>query len=222
MLKAEQRFAKADGYGMLFTNGTGTGKTFTGLGIVKRYDMQGKSNGLIVVPDEKITSDWMASSKLLGLNVSALENTQDAGQGVVITTYANLGENDQLASRQWDYVVADEAHTLMQSADGDATGYLNNLRAITHHPDGAGQRHSMLHRDLLNQMAALKEEGSALGRLTSESPTSDHAKAKDIQRRMDALTAKYNETLKAVKAEVLDKQGAGRARLVALSATPFA
>lgn len=50
VLKAETRFyspkhatsEKANGKGFLFTNVTGTGKTFTGLGIVKRFDKQGK------------------------------------------------------------------------------------------------------------------------------------------------------------------------------------
>ena len=54
VLKTEARFAKPDGYGMLFTNGTGTGKTFTGLGVVKRMQRQGKNSVLIVVPDDKI------------------------------------------------------------------------------------------------------------------------------------------------------------------------
>jgi hypothetical protein len=46
--KAETIFARPTGYGMLFTNGTGTGKTFTGLGVVKRFAMQGKDNTLIM------------------------------------------------------------------------------------------------------------------------------------------------------------------------------
>ena len=61
VLKAETRFAKPDGYGILFTNGTGTGKTFTGLGVVKRMQRQGKTNVLIVVPDDKIAADWVKS-----------------------------------------------------------------------------------------------------------------------------------------------------------------
>ncbi len=33
---AEKRFAKPNGYGVLFTNSTGTGKTFLGLGVIRR------------------------------------------------------------------------------------------------------------------------------------------------------------------------------------------
>ena len=98
--KAEDRFAVPDGYGMLFTNGTGTGKTFTGLGVVKRMARQGKTNTLIVVPDDKIAADWIESGEPLGLKITKLKDTQDAGKGIVITTYANLGENDALARRQ--------------------------------------------------------------------------------------------------------------------------
>jgi hypothetical protein len=68
--KAETRFAKRDGYGMLFTNGTGTGKTFSGLGIVKRQERQNKLDQLIIVPDEKIGDDWMDSGKPLDLAIT--------------------------------------------------------------------------------------------------------------------------------------------------------
>ncbi|MCU0733530.1 MAG: DEAD/DEAH box helicase family protein, partial [Hyphomonas sp.] len=86
VLKAEARFQKPDGHGMMFTNGTGTGKTFTGLGVVKRFALQGKGNILIVAPTQGIMSDWMKSAQALGLSINALENTQDAGRGIVITT----------------------------------------------------------------------------------------------------------------------------------------
>ena len=72
MFKAEQRFAKPDGYGMLFTNGTGTGKTFTGLGIVKRFALAGKTNTLIVAPNDKIIEDWQKSGRVLGLDIARL------------------------------------------------------------------------------------------------------------------------------------------------------
>lgn len=226
--KAEDRFAEPDGYGMLFTNGTGTGKTFTGLGVVKRMQRQGKTNTLIVVPDDKIAADWVESGEPLGLKITKLKDTQDAGKGIVITTYANLGENDALARRQWDLVVADESHTLMQSADGKVTTYLANLRAITHHPDGASQRHTMLNRDDLNRQreltAQIEGNNKILNNLDTmdammESVRQENAK---LQREADALAAKLREAREAVQAEVDGMQGAKRARLLALSATPFA
>ena len=147
MFKAEQRFAKPDGYGMLFTNGTGTGKTWTGLGIVKRFALSGKTNILIVAPNDKIIEDWQKSGRVLGLDIARLQDTNDAGAGIVITTYANFGDNAALASRAWDLVVSDESHYLMQDKDGTPTSYLRALRAITLHPDGAYRRHEMLNGD---------------------------------------------------------------------------
>jgi len=228
VLKAETRFADPKGYGMLFTNGTGTGKTFSGLGIIKRFANQGKKNTLIVVPDDKIASDWIAAGKILGLSITPLENTKDVGKGIVITSYANLGENDALASRQWDLVVSDEAHSLMQSADGKPTTYLHNLRAITYHPDGASNRYSMLHRDEIARATQMGDEILGMDRDIAASDTTAaranmlEVKSEKMQTELAALRKKLDASLHAVRNEVDAKQGAARTRMVALSATPFA
>lgn len=228
VFKAETRFQKPYGYGMLFTNGTGTGKTFTGLGIIKRMARQGKTNILVVVPDEKIGDDWIGSAKLLGLNASKLADTKDAGKGIVLTTYANLGSNDALATRAWDLVVADEAHNLMKSADGTVTTYLQNLRAITMHPDGAFQRYAMLNREKIDRSKALSEEITGLERMIAADSTTDQqraawdAKSEALQKELGALRGELDKALNATRADVKANQGAKRTRLAALSATPFA
>jgi hypothetical protein len=226
--KAETRFAKPDGYGLVLTNGTGTGKTFSGLGTIKRFERQGKKNILIVVPDEKIGDDWIASGAPLDLPITRLADTKDAGKGIVITTYANLGQNDELARRDWDLVIPDEAHMLMQAADGEPTLYLQRLRAITHHPDGNITRHSMLHRELIDTLAAVEKEIRADGKEYSAPDTTDMRRAQ-LKKRIDAneakaqpLRAKVTATRAEVDAEVAAKQGAPRARMLALTATPFA
>ena len=228
VLKAEQRFSKPTGYGMLFTNGTGTGKTFTGLGIVKRFALNGKTNTLIVVPDDKIASDWIESAKVLGLNVTALEDTKDAGKGIVITSYANLGANNAVATREWDLVVADEAHSLIQNQEGDSTAALKNLRAITNHHYGAVQKHAMLyHEDFaaIEGIQAKMKSASDILRNTS-TPDLEAEKAKKTLAKLDeelyALQRKFAATRAEVSAAVKAKQGEARTRLVALSATPFA
>lgn len=228
VLKAETRFAKEDGYGMLFTNGTGTGKTFSGLGVVKRFAKQGKTNTLIVVPDEKIMSDWIESAKALGLTATQLKDTKDAGSGITVTTYANMGANDALASRNWDLVVADEAHTLMMSADGKMTGYLQNLRAITMHPDGAYQRYVMQNRADIDRLTALATQitnnNKVLNNLDTmdamlEAVRSENAK---LQAQADKLDTKLRAIRDKVREQVDTSQGAKRTRAVFLSATPFA
>jgi hypothetical protein len=228
VLKAEQRFAQPDGYGMLFTNGTGTGKTFTGLGVVKRFARQGKTNTLIIVPDDKIAADWIESGKALGLNITKIKDTKDAGSGIVVATYANLGDNDALANRRWDLFVPDEAHTLMQAADGKPTGYLTNLRALSLHPDGVHARYSMLNRPDIQRAAALKEQIESNEKIMSNPDTMDvmvsslRQENVKLEREYLALRKKLDDALTAVKTDVAENQGAKRPRAVFLSATPFA
>lgn len=226
--KAETVFSRPNGYGMLFTNGTGTGKTFTGLGIVKRFAMQGKDNTLIVVPDNKIASDWIKSGKALGLDITQLEDTTQSGKGIVLTTYANLGANDSLAKRQWDLVIPDEAHSLMQAADGVVTSALQNLRAITHHQDGALQRYTMQNRPDIDRFAELDREIVANNKIINKDDTMDvmrqslQAANEKLEKEQAPLRIKLQKARDAVNAEVSNMQGAKRTRLAFLSATPFA
>lgn len=228
VLKAETRLAKPDGYGILFTNGTGTGKTFTALGVIKRHARDGKTNILIVVPDDKIAADWIESGRALDLDITALRDTKDAGKGITITSYANLGANDALASRKWDLVVPDESHMLMQDKDGTPTSYLHNLRAITNHPDGAYTRFAMLNRADLAMTKQLSEELGFLETDISAPDTMAERRAdleaqRDTKRKvLDKLNAKLQAARDANKAAVEAAQGAGRTRAVFLSATPFA
>jgi hypothetical protein len=135
VLKAEQRFAV--GNGMLLTNGTGTGKTASGMGVIVRSINAGKPNALVIVPSDKIASDWVKFAKMLGVELKMLESTSDnGGTGPVITTYANFGANDSLAQRDWDQFVADEAHYLSSNEAGEGTGALARLQALSGHHDG--------------------------------------------------------------------------------------
>lgn len=135
VVKAETRFKTANG--MLYTNGTGTGKTASGLGIGKRFMNAGKDNIIIVVPSDKIASDWMKFGQMLDMDIKQLASTKDNGQsGPVITSYANFGDNPTLAHRDWDLVITDEAHYLSSAQDGDSTKALEQLRAITGHHAG--------------------------------------------------------------------------------------
>ncbi len=194
--KAETRFAKPDGYGMLFTNGTGTGKTFSGLGIVKRFARQGKTNTLIVAPSDKIIEDWIDSAKALGLTVTRLTGTNEAGTGIVITTYAAFGANRTLADRSWDLVVTDEAHYLAQAADGEATTFLRTLRAITMHPEGDLTRAYMIHRELIDRRDAMRDLARQTGGAgLSARPEIDEKSGGD---RKEVWSASQGDQLRAV------------------------
>ncbi|RLL18976.1 DEAD/DEAH box helicase family protein [Acinetobacter chengduensis] len=137
--KAEKRLLTGNKNGILFTNGTGTGKTFTGLGLVKRFVSAGKGNILIVSMNDKIVRDFVKSGKPLGLNIHQLNGIDDNGgekHSIVATTYANLGQNETLADKHWDLIVVDESHNLMQSEEGKETAALRKIRALTGHHMG--------------------------------------------------------------------------------------
>lgn len=137
--KVEKRLITENKNGILVTNGTGTGKTFTGLGTVKRFVNDGKKNILIVSMNDKIVRDFVKSAKALHLDVYQLEGIEDNGgeeHSIVATTYANLAQNRTLADKDWDLIVVDEAHNLMQSQDGKETAALHKLRALTGHHRG--------------------------------------------------------------------------------------
>lgn len=135
VLKTEVRFANANG--MLLTNGTGTGKTASGLGAAKRSINEGKDSIIVVVPSDKIASDWVKFAGMLGIDLKQLADTKDnGGKGPVITSYANFAANDSLALRNWDMAITDEAHYLSSNEAGESTGALDQLRALTGHHSG--------------------------------------------------------------------------------------
>lgn len=138
VLRAETQFfggehadrEHAYGKGYLFTNGTGTGKTFTGLGIAKRLVKQGKGRILIVTPSQKKVSDWIKDGHNLNMEIRDLDSwakergttaTTESGEGVVITTFANFGVNKKLLETKWDAVIYDECHRIMENKNGAET-----------------------------------------------------------------------------------------------------
>lgn len=146
VFKAETRMFVNNKPGMLFTNGTGTGKTFTGLGIVKRFVEQGKKNILIVSPSTGINDGWIDSGKKFGLNIVPLKNKKDNGDNnISITTLNNFTSNKTLVKRNWDLVVIDECHKLISNQNNKETGAIKNLRAITLNERGFNTRFDYLY-----------------------------------------------------------------------------
>lgn len=138
VLKAETQFfgkehadrEHAYGKGYMFTNGTGTGKTFTGLGVAKRLVKQGKGRILIVTPSQKKVSDWIKDGRNLNMEIRDFDSiakergttaTTESGEGVVITTFANFGVNKKLLETKWDAVIYDESHRIMENKNGTET-----------------------------------------------------------------------------------------------------
>ncbi len=138
VLKAETQFFDdshsdrdhAFGKGYMFTNGTGTGKTYTGLGIVKRFIKQGKGRILILTPSQKKVTDWIEDATNLSIELTNLDKiaknngttaVTEKGEGAVITTYANFRQNKALLEDLFDLIVYDESHRLLENKGGIGT-----------------------------------------------------------------------------------------------------
>lgn len=226
--------------GVMLTNGTGTGKTYSGLGFVKRMYDAGKKNILIVSPGESINDQWIeAAGKHFELSIEKLDSTKDSGKdgGICITTYANLQANKELVNRNWDAIVSDESHTLMQNEKGEETGYLSMLRALTMNPRGAYKRFKLQHRtkeirSLENQIEEREKKAKAILRPYKDKKkvsSADKAKVDALQKEIEGLdkemegiymkmspgTDKLMQDLKAAYPE--EK----RPKVLFLSATPF-
>lgn len=182
-----------------------THNTFSGGGVVKRFVQQGKTNILVVAPSDAVIDGWKRTFVALGIPASTLADKKDAGQGVVITTYANMGDNNALASREWDLVVTDEAQNLMANAQGDVTKPLRVLRAITNRPEDFAQLVRMRHADEIERLWPKSE-------------------AKVMRRASDAVEAARRALDDKMRKEVeaLQKNPPTRSKALFLSATPFA
>lgn len=227
VLFAENRFAAGKEPGVLFTNGTGTGKTFTGLGIIKRFSRQGRNNILIAAPSQEIIDAWISNAPHLDLAITQLDDTKGPGEGIVATTYANLSMNLSLGRRDWDLVLCDEAHKLMSNKEGDDSLASDALQAITLHPAGVSLRTEMLYPELSGPLAEARAERLAAENNTVKSADGEETIVKDMARfeKADALVKKLSDELyakrKIVQADVEARQG-DRTKVVFLSATPFA
>ena len=214
VLFAEKRLLDNDKNGVLFTNGTGTGKTFSGMGIVKRMYDRGKKNILIVAPGDGIIQQWVDAGKdHFNVPITPLKSTKDAGKGVCITTYSNLGQNHALASRDWDLLIMDESHTLSKNEQGNSTSALRQFWGLTVHDNGYQTWFEDTHQDITN---ARKEARKELDKAQKEK---DAAKEKEAQQRYDEADRVYK---KAYEASEPDYQGKKHPKVVFLSATPFA
>lgn len=214
--KVETRFAKTGkdggpvGHGMLLTNGTGTGKTYSGGGVIKRFVRRGKDNILILAPSQGILDAWVDMGADMGIPISKLDDTSTAGAGVVATTYANAGENTELAKRDWDLVVSDEAQKLSQNQAGDPTSALDTLRAITNRPEDLWRRAKMVNAE---DWAKWKDMPGRETTMLGDDQRDAAQKIKDQRR---------SELMAADKALVEKWQKAPRSKVLFLSATPFA
>lgn len=229
---AENRFK--DHSGMMFTNGTGTGKTYTGLGVVKRFADAGKKNILIIAPSDGILKQWEeAAAKDFGITLTRLDSTKDAGKGAVTATYANVGANQALVNRDFDLVITDESHNLMGSESAKPTDALQLVRAVTGNKDGFNRYHHDKHPEIsskidkaLEEIKKLRKRDSQIDKERKEthdlSLNDESRKIRDKIEKLEEEMSKWHEKLEAFKSAdekaFAEKQPS---KILFLSATPF-
>ncbi|MGE4396080.1 MAG: DEAD/DEAH box helicase family protein [Sulfurimonas sp.] len=204
VIKAEKRFFGSNERGMLFTNGTGTGKTFTGLGIAKRFERMGKKDIVVLVPSEAKALDWIEDAKLVNLNIRKLKSVKDSGEGdIIVTTYENFRDNAGLRARSIDLLISDESHKIMGNKDGKHTANLEALREITGYYRNAKAR---ARSHFADQRAALD------------------AKIEKVGGRYEEAAAPFIQELKELddQAQVMAREINSKTKAVFLSASPFA
>lgn len=222
------RLADNGKQGVMITDGTGTGKTFSGLAVAKEMVEDGKENILIVTPSDSLNNQWANAAKdFFGIELSKLDNIQDAGKGAVITTYANLGANDALIKRDWDLVICDESHYLMNNEQGEKTAALAKLRQLTLHPRELRARaeERILPEEKLEARRTIAQ-AAKLKRKKGQLKASEEAiveKAEKLQKeKADELS---KEERVQVEAQVKDWEQLNtteKPKVMFMSATPFA
>lgn len=230
VIKAEHRFfspehknfAKANGKGMMFTNATGTGKSFVALGIVKRFVKQGKGNILIIAPSQPKLTEWRRDAGMLNLDLVLLKNTKDAGVGFNATTFHNFTKNQAILTRDFDLIIYDESHHVMEDKDGNESSATNVHRMMG----------NMNERQALNRLQSVhpiwKKHNEVLleyrkvadSKLTPNlSYAERQQKIKEIQGELDLIKEKQDKLLPAMRQRA--KEAVDKTKVVFLSATPF-
>lgn len=215
IVAAENRLLVNKKTGMMFTNGTGTGKTFTGLGIVKRFVNQGKDNILIIAPRGKIIADWRKSAKdFFGLNVKQLDGTsQNGDSGIVITTFANMGQNQSLVNRNWDLIIVDESHYLMSNEAGTPTKALIKLRELTFHNRAFYERTRDLHAKEYAELDKIRKQ--------IKEDKENNEDVAELKQKAAELSAQLSDIQRENAAEWQEIKPEDKPKTVFLSATPF-
>nr|DAX05844.1 MAG TPA: Chromatin remodeling complex ATPase like protein [Caudoviricetes sp.] len=229
---AEDRFKEHSG--MMFTNGTGTGKTYTGLGVVKRFADAGKKNILIIAPSDGILKQWEeAAAKDFGITLTRIDSTKDAGKGAITATYANVGANQALVNRDFDLVITDESHNLMGSESAKPTDALQLVRAVTGNKDGFKRYHHDKHPEIsskidkaLEEIKKLRKRDSQNGKAYNETHDPSLAdESREIRNKIEKLEeerSKWHKKLETFK-DADEKAFAEKqpSKVLFLSATPF-
>lgn len=245
----EKRLYSNDKPGMLVANGTGTGKTLTALGVIKRQIMNGKKKILIIVPSQDIANDaWVKDGKLLGLDEFAYLGNGKTVDGVPnIISYSSLATNKHVQEVDWDLIICDEAHHIASGQKRtDVNGKPEEIGVYTtafrglfgHKQDGLSGYVRIKYSELYKQLDNLKEKFDLLNEKMSrldmaslsrtltpkEQEQMDKIKAEfpKVKNEFNALRVKLNEIAAKERPLYTKRKKETSTKTLLLSATPFA
>lgn len=205
---AEKRFFEAKQKGICFTNATGTGKTFLGMGIAVSFLARDLKKVLVVTPSVTKCQDWgKVAKEYFGLNLEILPTIVDEGKTNFVTcTYANLRENDRLQRRHFDLVIYDESHRI-SAGQKEANG-MPTATEIAHENLVKYPRKEKSRPDY-----TMGDEQAKIYKLLDLPENSGKAKQDELYKQLHLaeLKSDYEERLQFLSC-----------RVVFLSATPFA
>ena len=223
--KGEKRLYVQGGKGMLFANATGTGKTYTGLGLIKR-EKQFNPDGtiLIVVPSQPKIKDWADVAENLDMELYQVPDTKSKPQekGINIVTFKNFIDNNNMKDSEFDLVMYDESHKLMGDNKGQAS-----QTTINHYQHTNKSYHWTLekYKDNTGLWPKERELRAKINELEKYREKGDVRSYKEINKKIEEIKAQIGE-LNKQQEEVLPEleekaKKAKDTKAVFLSATPF-
>ena len=220
VIKTEQRLYTQGHKGMMLTNGTGTGKTYSGLGLIKRV-IRGGGDVLVVSPAGVIPA-WNGGAKDLGMTAHKLKNKTDKGKaGLNITSYQNFRDNQELLQRNFHLVVYDESHHLMSNMNGDETAANSVHKAMTGLEEYASIRGQMAIKDEFDQYRA--DADAEIKKLMDNDYDQPQAEREVFGRdEFRERYAKLQAKAKRIGDKLWKEQQEKNTKVLFLSATPFA
>ena len=220
VLRTEQRLYRDGGKGKMLTNGTGTGKTYSGLGVAKRVIQRG--GDVLIVAPAGVLPAWEKGARDLLMEPRRLSDKKDAGgAGLNLTSFQNFRDNEKLVQRNFAFVIYDESHHLMANMSGDSTAASVAHKALTGHPEFAETRgrlaiqadYDAYHADETREVKKLLARGvppERAAREVAERPEFE-ARRKDMAQRAAKISAR-----------LADEQAQVNTKVLFLSASPFA
>ncbi|RYY74489.1 MAG: hypothetical protein EOO52_13065 [Gammaproteobacteria bacterium] len=144
--------------GKLFTNQTGTGKTFLACGAICAAAALNYKTILIVAPSEKILKDWNHSLSLHGQESNIVTCSGNVNSNsITLMTYASFRQSPHLLHLLFDLLIFDESHYLLMNNKGESTSGCQLMRALIGHEKGYDLRRRLMEESFKKSAANVRK-----------------------------------------------------------------